>query len=193
MTADDLKAEIKAGIADSNIGRVRELINIFFQKYRSFADDEIWFAKGLCHHQDLDFEEAVEAYTECININSKHTWALTNRAICLIELNEPGYAFEDFQTALKIDQNIAPAWYNIGTYYTDRFWASEPETPARKNAGEKSISAFRKMVQVDEKFGEMYLSIPLLGLVSINEYIEMNKDEPERSFDEIMDWTGIGL
>lgn len=56
-------------------------------------------------------EEAVECYTECINIDPENVAVYTNRALCYLRLNQNELAIEDTTEALRLQPNNVKALF----------------------------------------------------------------------------------
>lgn len=188
---NDLKLRIFREVEAGNFNHASNLIDALISNAPDNGDSNIWYCKGLCHQRTGQLSQAVEAYSKCLEADPTNTKALTNTGICLLHQEEIDEAFELFHSALDVDSNIAPAWYHIGACYMDRFWKSDPQAEIRDISISKSISAFRRAVTADPGAHGWTLSMPLVGEVTVGEWISKHKDQPKVEYDSILDYWGL--
>ncbi|MFB6256498.1 MAG: tetratricopeptide repeat protein, partial [Haloplanus sp.] len=84
---------------------------------------EAWVNKGAAHAQLEEFDAAVGAYEEALDIDedSEHAAeAHTNLAYALWEWGRTEQALEHAERAVEVDPRFGQAWYNRGFFLSER-------------------------------------------------------------------------
>ena len=81
------------------------------------ARDKARYGDVLYSHQD--YEAAINAYTEAINIDSSYVGAYIKRAKIYRELNDFGSAVADYSKVIKIDPEYIEAYYERSMTYSE--------------------------------------------------------------------------
>jgi serine/threonine protein kinase len=71
-------------------------------------------SQGLARYSLKDYQGAIAAYTEAININSNDFKSYNNRGLARSDLGDKKAAIEDYNQAIKIDPNFVLAYKNRG-------------------------------------------------------------------------------
>ena len=103
------------------------------ERVASFAEDDLvaqeaWVNKGAAHAELEEFDMAIGAYKEALNIDdsSEHAaTAETNLAYALWESGRSEQALEHAERAVEIDERFAEAWYNRGFFLLERGLAED--------------------------------------------------------------------
>jgi tetratricopeptide (TPR) repeat protein len=98
------------------------------ERVARFAEDdrvaqEAWVNKGAAHAELEEFDMAIGAYREALDIDdsSEHAaTAETNLAHALWESGRSEQALEHAERAVEIDERFAEAWYNRGFFLLER-------------------------------------------------------------------------
>lgn len=76
-----------------------------------------WFDRGSACSLLGQYQNAIEAYTQCIKISPDCSKAWNKRGETFIKMGIVDKAFEDINKALDLDQDNADAWSNKGEIY----------------------------------------------------------------------------
>ncbi|SDJ22169.1 Tetratricopeptide repeat-containing protein [Halovenus aranensis] len=129
-----------------------------------FADDkriqqEAWVNKGVAHAELEEYDAAIGAYKEAIDIDSDSEHAATaetNLAYSLWEFGRTEEALEHAERAVEIDPRFGEAWYNRGFFLNERGLA-EDALNAFDNAvrlGYRSADLLEEKAVALERMGE---------------------------------------
>ncbi|WP_267163719.1 tetratricopeptide repeat protein [Halovenus salina] len=129
-----------------------------------FAEDErteqeTWVNKGVAHAELEEYDAAIGAYKEAIDIDgdSEHAaTAETNLAYALWEFGRTEQALEHAERAVEIDPRFGEAWYNRGFFLNERGLA-EDALNAFDNAvrlGYRSADLLEEKAVALERMGE---------------------------------------
>ncbi len=135
-----------------------------FERAARYADEEIveqeaWVNKGVAHAELEEYDAAIGAYREAINMHedSEHAaTAETNLAYALWEFGRTEEALEHAERAVEIDPRFGQAWYNRGFFLNERGLA-EDALNAFDNAirlGYRSADLLEEKAIALEKMGE---------------------------------------
>lgn len=123
---------IDVGIDYLRINRHEQAAETFERAARYAEDDrteqEAWVNKGASHAELEEYDAAIGAYREAINIDddSDHAaTAETNLAYALWEFGRTEEALEHAERAVEIDPRFGQAWYNRGFFLHERGLAEE--------------------------------------------------------------------
>ncbi|MFC7073623.1 tetratricopeptide repeat protein [Halovenus rubra] len=103
------------------------------ERVARFADDdrleqEAWVNKGVAHAELEEYDAAMGAYKEAIDIDGSSDHAATaetNLAYALWEFGRTEEALEHAERAVEIDPRFAQAWYNRGVFLNERGLAQD--------------------------------------------------------------------
>jgi len=134
------------------------------ERVARFADDdrveqEAWVNKGAAHAQLEEFDMAIGAYREALDVDddSEHAaTAETNLAYALWESGRTEQALEHAERAVEIDERFAEAWYNRGLFLLERGLA-EDALNAFDNAirlGYRDATILEEKARALEEMGE---------------------------------------
>jgi len=101
-----------------------------------FADDErieqeAWVNKGIAHAELEEYDAAIGAYREALDIDDSSDHAATaetNLAYALWEFGRTEEALEHAERAVEIDPRFGQAWYNRGFFLNERGLAQDAVT-----------------------------------------------------------------
>jgi tetratricopeptide (TPR) repeat protein len=134
------------------------------ERVARYADDdaieqEAWVNKGLAHAELEEFDAAIGAYQEALDVdgNSEHAaTAETNLAYALWEFGRTEEALEHAERAVELDPRFGQAWYNRGFFLNERGLA-EDAVNAFDNAirlGYRSADLLEEKAIALEQLGE---------------------------------------
>ena len=127
--AEDVDADslVDVGLEYMRINRHEQATDAFERAARYAEDDRIeqeaWVNKGAAHAELEEYDAAIGAYREAIDIDgdSEHAaTAETNLAYALWEFGRTEEALEHAERAVEIDPRFGEAWYNRGFFLNER-------------------------------------------------------------------------
>jgi tetratricopeptide (TPR) repeat protein len=123
VDADEL---VEVGLSYMGIQR-HEQATEAFERAARFAEDpsveqEAWTNKGLAHAELEEFDAAVDAHRAALNVDSEAYEAVaeTNLAYALWERGEDEAAYRHAESAVRTDERLPQAWYNLGFIEIER-------------------------------------------------------------------------
>ena len=104
-----------------------------FERAARFTDQdrvrqEAWVNKGVAHAQLKEYDAAIGAYREALDVDdeSEHAaTAETNLAYALWEFGRTEEALEHAERAVELDPRFGQAWYNRGFFLNERGLAED--------------------------------------------------------------------
>ena len=99
---------------------------------------------GYAYTQNGQWEKAIEAFTQAINLDPKHLGIYNNRGNAYAKKGEYDKAIEDHNKAIELDPKYALAYYNRGNDYVN------------KGEYDKAIEDFNKAIELDPKYALAY-------------------------------------
>ncbi|ELZ07009.1 tetratricopeptide repeat protein [Natrialba aegyptia] len=134
IASDDVDASelLDVGLNYMQINRYEQATDAFERTAR-FADDErleqeAWVNKGVAHAELEEWDAAIGAHREALDIDdqSEHAaTAETNLAYALWEFGETAQALEHAERAIEIDERFAEGWFNRAFFLSERGLAEE--------------------------------------------------------------------
>jgi len=134
LASEEVDAEqlLDVGISYVHINRHEQAAETF-ERVARFTDDdrlaqEAWTNKGAAHAELEEWDMAIGAYREALDIDddSEHAaTAETNLAYALWESGRTEQALEHAERAVEIDSRFAEAWYNRGFFLLERGLAED--------------------------------------------------------------------
>ena len=135
-----------------------------FERVARFAESdrveqEAWTNKGAAHAELEEWDMAIGAYREALDVDdaSEHAaTAETNLAYALWESGRSEQALEHAERAVEIDERFAEAWYNRGFFLLERGLA-EDALSAFDNAirlGYRNVGVLEEKARALEEMGE---------------------------------------
>ncbi|WP_323172899.1 tetratricopeptide repeat protein [Natrialba sp. PRR66] len=134
IASDDVDAGelLDVGLNYMQINRYEQATDAFERTAR-FADDErleqeAWVNKGVAHAELEEWDAAIGAHREALDIDdqSEHAaTAETNLAYALWEFGETAQALEHAERAIEIDERFAEGWFNRAFFLSERGLAEE--------------------------------------------------------------------
>ncbi|MEF8852701.1 MAG: tetratricopeptide repeat protein [Haloarculaceae archaeon] len=156
LAGDDVDVDqlLEVGLSYIGINRYEQATEALERAAR-FAEDErieqeAWTNKGAAHAELEEWDAAIGAYREALNIDdeSEHAaTAETNLAFALWESGRTEQALEHAERAVEIDPRFAQGWYNRGFFLLERGLAEDA-----RNAFDNAIRlGFRNAEVIEEK------------------------------------------
>ncbi|PSP94662.1 hypothetical protein BRC91_05380 [Halobacteriales archaeon QS_4_62_28] len=134
LASEEVDAEqlLDVGISYVHINRHEQAAETF-ERVAMFTDDdrlaqEAWTNKGAAHAELEEWDMAIGAYKEALDVDgdSEHAaTAETNLAYALWESGRTEQALEHAERAVEIDARFAEAWYNRGFFLLERGLAED--------------------------------------------------------------------
>ncbi|ELZ22808.1 hypothetical protein C477_03299 [Haloterrigena salina JCM 13891] len=134
IATDDVDAAelLDVGLNYMQINRYEQATDAF-ERTAQFAEDErleqeAWVNKGVAHAELEEYDAAIGAHREAINIDdsSEHAaTAETNLAYALWEFGETSQALDHAERAIEIDERFAEGWFNRAFFLSERGLAEE--------------------------------------------------------------------
>ncbi|MFW5887046.1 MAG: tetratricopeptide repeat protein [Bacteroidota bacterium] len=127
--------------------------SVFAQKAKNdkLSYDDL-IEKGVEKDAMEDFEEAVEIFTEAIELEPMNPVAYDKRAVTYLKLNKYSKALKDINTAIEKDPTYAVAYNHRGL------------TNFYMNKSILALQDFDTAIQLDPKFGRAYFNRALVKL-----------------------------
>ena len=135
-----------------------------FERTARFAEDEgieqeAWANKGVAHAEIEEYDLAIGAYREALDIDDSSEYAATaetNLAYALWESGRSEQALEHAERAVELDERFARAWYNRGFFLLERGLA-EDALNSFDNAirlGHRSVDILEEKARALEELGK---------------------------------------
>jgi tetratricopeptide (TPR) repeat protein len=165
VAAEDVDVEelLDVGLSYVRINRHEQAADAFERVARFAEDDrleqEAWVNKGAAHAEMEEWDAAVGAYREALNIDDRSEHAATaetNLAYALWESGRTEQALEHAERAVEIDPRFGEAWYNRGFFLRERGLA-EDAVDAFDNAlrlGFRNADILQEKARAHEQLGE---------------------------------------
>ncbi|MBM2815819.1 MAG: hypothetical protein HW421_2581 [Ignavibacteria bacterium] len=112
----------------------------------SFAQEEIWYAKGEQAMMKAKFDDAIKSFSKVINKNPSNAGAYFNRGQAYLFKNVFDSAAMDFSKTIELAPERADAWNNRGLaiHYVGQY--------------DNAILDFNKALELDSNFSEAYIN-----------------------------------
>jgi tetratricopeptide (TPR) repeat protein len=159
----DAERVLDVGIEYIRINRHEQATETLERAARLSEDDrvaqEAWVNKGVAHAELEEYDAAIGAYREALDIDdsSEHAaTAETNLAYALWEFGRTEQALEHAERAVELDPRFGQAWYNRGFFLNERGLA-EDAVAAFDNAvrlGYRSADLLEEKALALEQLGE---------------------------------------
>ncbi|MBN1759869.1 MAG: tetratricopeptide repeat protein [Chitinispirillaceae bacterium] len=81
------------------------------------ASERIFFIKGMLHLRQMQFEDAVQAYTAACRLSPDAIGPVQNRGYCYLQTGNYDLALEDFNKAIRLGNRSGDAYCNRGAAY----------------------------------------------------------------------------
>jgi tetratricopeptide (TPR) repeat protein len=85
-----------------------------------FQDPRIFLWIGFTHHQQGEYREAIEAYSEAVAKAPSFALAHTNRGRAYMDLGEYDKAIASFNDAIRAEPSVGEHYYNVGFAYAEK-------------------------------------------------------------------------
>ncbi len=165
IATDDVDAEglLEVGLSYAGIHRFEEATETLERAARFATDDrvaqEAWVNKGVAHAELEEYDRAIGAYREALDVDDDGEHAATaetNLAYALWEFGHTEEALEHAERAVEIDPRFPQAWYNRGFFLTER-GLHEDAVTAFDNAirlGMRTAEVLEEKARALEELGE---------------------------------------
>lgn len=161
VSVEDL---IEVGLGYMQINRFEQAAEAFeraarFAKDGSSLEQEAWVNKGVAHAELEEYDPAIGAYLEAINVAERGEFAAdahTNLAYAYWEEGMDERALESAERAVELDERSPQAWYNRGFILLER-GLSEDALASLENAirlGFRNAEVFEEKARALEELGE---------------------------------------
>jgi tetratricopeptide (TPR) repeat protein len=107
---------------------------------------EEWFYKAYDLYEQIEYEEAIAAYSNAIQLDLNHVDVYNNRGLAKYTLGRKEAAINDYDIAIQLDPNYAIAYYNRGL---------AKYTLGRKEA---AINDYDIAIQLDPNYAIAYIN-----------------------------------
>ena len=97
-----------------------------------------YFNKGIAYYDQGEFDEAIEEFTEAIELDPEYAIAYYNRGWAYDEKGEYDEAIADYNKAIELDPELDVAYFTRGFLYM------------ALGEKEKAISDFEKCIEVSK-------------------------------------------
>ncbi|WP_394740694.1 tetratricopeptide repeat protein [Natronococcus roseus] len=134
IDSDEVEASelLDVGLNYMQINRFEQATEAF-ERTANFAENDLlaqeaWTNKGVAHAELEEYDEAIGAYREALQIDSESEHAATaetNLAYALWEFGETAQALEHAERAVEIDERFAEGWFNRAFFLSERGLAEE--------------------------------------------------------------------
>jgi tetratricopeptide (TPR) repeat protein len=148
VDADDL---VDVGLSYMGIKRYDQAADAFERAARFTDNDDLeqeaWVNKGIAHGQLEEWDEAVGSHREALFVAEDGDFeaaAHTNLAYALWEFGEDEEAYYHAEKAVRSDERLPQAWYNLG------FIENERERP------EQALDALNNAVRLGFQQADVY-------------------------------------
>lgn len=123
----DADALIDVGLSYMGINRHEEAVDSFERAARFAEDDsteqEAWVSKGIAHAELEEWKAAIDSQREAVHVAEDGDFAAeahTNLAYALWEFGEDEKAFQHAEDAVRQNDRLGHAWYNLGFIQVER-------------------------------------------------------------------------
>ncbi|MFB6185737.1 MAG: tetratricopeptide repeat protein, partial [Halobacteriaceae archaeon] len=151
----DIEELIDVGLNYMGINRYEQAVDAFERAARFAPEDsaieqEAWVNKGVAHAELEEYDEAIGAYQEALRIDE------TNLAYALWEHGEDEKAFQHAEEAVKKDQRLPQAWYNLGFIEAERGLYEDALDCMNKalKLGFRNASIYEEKARILEELGQ---------------------------------------
>lgn len=134
ITGEDVDIEelLDVGLSYMQIKRHAQAATTF-ERVARFTDDErleqeAWVNKGVAHGEGEEWDAAIGAYREALQIDASSDHAAsaeTNLAYALWESGQSEQALEHAERAVELDPRFPQAWFNRGYFLLERGLAED--------------------------------------------------------------------
>ncbi|OGS45660.1 MAG: hypothetical protein A2539_07240 [Elusimicrobia bacterium RIFOXYD2_FULL_34_15] len=159
------------------IGNIKKS-NEDIEKVNKISESDTPFNIGLQYYNKEMYDNAIESFSDAVNINPFHVTAYNMRGLSYIKKNNLKKALKDFSKAIEVDKNFLDAYNNRGTIY------------ATNKEYNKALNDFKKISEIEPASPEAYYNIGILNqmkndyensLIYFSKAIEYSKKNPNDS------------
>ena len=115
------------------------------------AESEFWFQKGLeVEHNCGPIEEAIEAYENAIELNSRMASAMVNLGTIFFHQRKWQKAEAQYLAAIAVDPEYALAAFNLGNLYDER------------GQRDLALKHYEDALRINPRYGDAHYNLALL-------------------------------
>ena len=115
------------------------------------AESEFWFQKGLeVEHNCGPIEEAIEAYENAVDLNSKMASAMVNLGTIFFHQRKWQKAEEQYLAAMAVDAEYALAAFNLGNLYDER------------GQRDSALQYYQTALRINPRYSDAHYNLALL-------------------------------
>lgn len=159
----DIDSLIDVGLSYMGIKRFEQAVDAFERAARfapdgSTAQQEAWVNKGVAHAEMEEWDAAASAHREALFVDEDGEFAAeaqTNLAYALWMFGEDEEAFQHAEEAVKTNERLPQAWYNLGFIEAERGLHEDAIDCLEKaeQLGFRSVELFEEKARVLEALG----------------------------------------
>lgn len=129
IAGDEVDADtlLDVGVEYMAINRDEQAVETFERAARYAEDEtlaaEAWVNKGIAHGELEEWDAAISSHREALHVDEDGEFAAlahTNLAYALWERGDDEPAFQHAEDAVRADQRLPQAWYNLGFIQVER-------------------------------------------------------------------------
>ncbi|MCC5622337.1 effector-associated domain EAD1-containing protein [Nostoc sp. CHAB 5715] len=103
-----------------------------------------YYTEGLVHARKMEWDKAIDNYTEALRLNSNYTDAYYNKGLAHAGKMEWDKAIDNYTKALRLNSNYTEAYYNKGLAH------------AGKMEWDKAIDNYNEALRLNSNYTEAY-------------------------------------
>lgn len=105
---------VYANLMIKNYEKAKVFQDIFTDKFKSKFDMNDFVNLGIIQNRYHEYQDAIQTYTEALDIDPNHSVILNNRGYAYGLLHRHEEAIIDLNKAISLDENFAFSWNNRG-------------------------------------------------------------------------------
>jgi len=155
-----------------------DLVELKALKEKNADDEDVLFSLGLVYKKNGDFEKALKAYTELVDLNPGNYQAFINLGNVYLSMNRWQKAVEAYVQAIKLAPGeCAAAHFNLSRAYGQKFLFDESEAEFLKAKKIERKRAEKKFENATEHYNRMVIDEQLSKRRIFERALTYSKDE----------------